>query len=98
MVDGRDRHDPHSCGPRRHGDSPCPDLTEIADAGHIVENGSTMLYRLDPTHPYKIKYVSRNIDRYGYTQSQLLSTPGSFVELVHPDDHLSHSCQYRRNR
>ncbi len=64
------------------------DLTEIADAGHIIENSSTMLYRLDPTHPYKIKYVSRNIDRYGYTQSQLLSTPGSFVELVHPDDHL----------
>ena len=43
------------------------DLTEIADAGRIIENSSTMLYRLDPKFPYAIKYVSRNIDRYGYS-------------------------------
>jgi diguanylate cyclase (GGDEF)-like protein/PAS domain S-box-containing protein len=62
------------------------DLTEIADAGRIVENSSTILYRLDPKFPYAITYVSRNIGRYGYSQCQLLSVPGSYMELFHPDD------------
>jgi diguanylate cyclase (GGDEF)-like protein/PAS domain S-box-containing protein len=62
------------------------DLVEIADAGRIVENSLTVLYRLDPNYPYSIKYVSRNIDRYGYTRSQLLSAPDSYMDLVHPDD------------
>ena len=61
------------------------DLTELADAGRIVESGSTMLYRLGPKVPYAAEYVSRNIERYGYTQSQFLSGPESFMELVHPD-------------
>lgn len=61
-------------------------LTEIADAGRIVENSSTMLYRLDPNYPYSIMYVSRNIDRFGYTQLQLLATPDSYMGLTHPDD------------
>ena len=61
------------------------DLTEIADAGRIVESGSTMLYRLGSKAPYPVEYVSRNIGRYGYTQSQFLSGPESFMELVHPD-------------
>jgi diguanylate cyclase (GGDEF)-like protein/PAS domain S-box-containing protein len=62
------------------------DLTEIANADRIVENSSTILYRLDPKFPYAITYVSRNISRYGYSQSQLLSAPGSYMELFHPDD------------
>jgi diguanylate cyclase (GGDEF)-like protein len=62
------------------------DLTEIADARRIVENSSTMLYRLDPKFPFAITYMSRNIDRYGHSQSQLLSAPGSYLELFHPDD------------
>jgi len=61
------------------------DLTEIADAGRIVESGSTMLYRLGSKAPYAVEYISRNIERYGYTQSQFLSGPESFMELVHPD-------------
>ena len=61
------------------------DLTEIADAGRIVESGSTMLYRLGSKVPYAVQYVSRNIERYGYTRSQFLSGPESFMELVHPD-------------
>ena len=61
------------------------DLTEIADAGRIVESGSTMLYRLGSKSPYAVEYVSRNIERYGYTQSQLLSGAESFMGLVHPD-------------
>jgi GAF domain-containing protein len=41
------------------------DLTEIADADRIIENSSTILYRLDPKFPFTITYVSRNISRYG---------------------------------
>jgi diguanylate cyclase (GGDEF)-like protein len=62
------------------------DLTEIAAAGRIIENSSAILYRLDPKFPYAITYVSRNISRYGYSQSQLLSAPGRYMELFHPDD------------
>ena len=62
------------------------DLTEIADADRIIENSTTILYRLDPKFPYAITYVSRNIGRYGYSQSQLLSVPGRYMELFHPDD------------
>ncbi len=62
------------------------DLTEITDASRIVENSSTVLYRLDPKFPFAITYVSRNIGRYGYSQSQLLSVPGGYMELFHPDD------------
>jgi diguanylate cyclase (GGDEF)-like protein len=62
------------------------DLREVADAGRIVENSSTILYRLDPKAPYAITYVSRNIGRYGYSQSALLSAPNSYIELFHPDD------------
>src|SRR5208283_4921047 len=62
------------------------DLTEIADADRIIENSSTILYRLDPKFPFAITYVSRNISRYGYSQSQLLSAPGRYMELFHPDD------------
>jgi PAS domain S-box-containing protein len=62
------------------------DLTKITDADRIVENSSTILYRLDPKFPFAITYVSRNIGRYGYSQSQLLSVPGSYMELFHPDD------------
>jgi diguanylate cyclase (GGDEF)-like protein len=62
------------------------DLTDIADAGRVVENSSTILYRIDPKFPFAITYVSRNIGRYGFCQSQLLSAPGSYMELFHPDD------------
>ena len=86
MVDGRDRHAPHSCGTHRHGNHHARDLTEIADADRIIENSSTILYRLDPKFPYAITYVSRNIGRYGYSQSQLLSVPGRYMELFHPND------------
>ena len=44
-----------------------------------------MLYRLSSKSPYPVEYVSRNIERYGYSQSQFLSGPESFMELVHPD-------------
>ena len=45
-----------------------------------------MLYRLEPKFPFSITYMSRNIDRYGHSQSQLLSAPDSYLELFHPDD------------
>lgn len=61
-------------------------LAAIADAGRIVENSSTMLYRLDPEYPYKLKYVSGNTGCYGYAPNELLAEPDRYLELVHPDD------------
>jgi diguanylate cyclase (GGDEF)-like protein/PAS domain S-box-containing protein len=61
-------------------------VAEITDAGRIIENSSTILYRLDTKFPHAIRYMSRNIDRHGYSLSQLLSSPGSYTELFHPDD------------
>jgi len=46
---------------------------EMADAGQIIRNSSTILYRLSPRFPYPIVYVSSNIERFGYSESQLLS-------------------------
>jgi len=65
------------------------DLAEIADASRIVENSSTILYRLEPKFPFAITYMSRNIDRYGHSQSQLLSASGGYLDLFHPDDRPS---------
>jgi diguanylate cyclase (GGDEF)-like protein len=61
-------------------------LKEMADADRIIENSSTVLYRLEPKFPYSVIYVSRNIWRFGYTQNQLLSTPEGFLELFHSYD------------
>lgn len=62
------------------------DLAEMADASRIVESSSTILYRIDPNAPHRLTYVSRNISRFGYSQSELLSSSDRFPEIFHPDD------------
>ncbi|HET6377461.1 MAG TPA: EAL domain-containing protein [Methylocella sp.] len=61
------------------------DLAEMADASRIVESSSTILYRIDPQAPHRLTYVSRNIGRFGYSQSELLSFPDRFLDLFHPE-------------
>jgi len=58
----------------------------MADADRIVQNSSTILYRLDPKFPYPVRYVSRNIGRFGYTQSQIVSAHDGFFDLFHSGD------------
>ena len=64
-------------------------LKQVADAGRILENSSTILYRLDRTPPYRVTYMSRNAERYGYATSQFLSSPVTFPELFDLDDRPS---------
>ncbi len=62
------------------------DLGELATAARIIENSSTILYRMKPTPPFQLTYVSRNTDRYGYAREQFLSNPAFYLSLVHPED------------
>jgi diguanylate cyclase (GGDEF)-like protein/PAS domain S-box-containing protein len=64
-------------------------LKQVADAGRILENSSMILYRLGQAPPYRVTYMSRNAERYGYATSQFLSSPAGFPELFHPEDRPS---------
>lgn len=61
-------------------------VKELSDAGRIIENSSALLYRIEPTPPFSVTYISRNIERYGYTAAEFLASPSHYFELVHPDD------------
>ncbi len=52
----------------------------------IVENSPAVLFRVDPNHNYKIKYISENINRYGYEASNLIQRQTPFLDLLHPED------------
>jgi diguanylate cyclase (GGDEF)-like protein/PAS domain S-box-containing protein len=62
------------------------DLRELSDASRIIENSSTILFRMRAQNPYPIIYVSRNVSNYGYDAAELLSSPTRYLELIHPDD------------
>ncbi len=50
-------------------------LEALADANRIIENSSTILYRIAPRPPFPLIFVSNNIRRYGYEIDQLLASP-----------------------
>lgn len=52
----------------------------------IVENSPAVLFRVDPNENFKIKYISKNISRYGYNAATLTSNEISFLDLLHPED------------
>lgn len=62
------------------------DLGELETAARIIENSSTILYRVKPTLPYELTYISRNTARYGYARTQFLSNPAFYLDLIHPED------------
>ena len=61
-------------------------LAELARTDLIVQKSPTILYRLRGEPALPMIYVSRNIDRTGYAQEQLLANPSLYRSLVHPDD------------
>ena len=61
-------------------------LRDLANANRIIDNSLAVLYRLDAEDPHRLQYVSRNITRYGYNASDLISAPTRYLELFHPDD------------
>lgn len=59
---------------------------EARRAKLIIENSPVVLFRVDPSDHYRIKYISENINRFGYDSDQLMKNEVSFLDLVHPDD------------
>jgi diguanylate cyclase (GGDEF)-like protein/PAS domain S-box-containing protein len=60
---------------------------ELAEAERIVENSTSVLFRLkgdDPSLP--LTYISENVSRWGYTPAQFTDSPTFYLSTVHPDD------------
>jgi len=66
-------------------------LAELARADLIIQKSPTILYRLRGEAALPMIYVSKNIDRTGYAQEQLISNPALYRSLIHPDDRARHS-------
>ncbi|GMQ24012.1 hypothetical protein Aoki45_06940 [Algoriphagus sp. oki45] len=52
----------------------------------IVENSPAVLFRVNPSKNYKIKYISQNISRFGYNAEELIENEVSFLDLIYPED------------
>ncbi len=61
-------------------------VTELARADTIIQKSPTVLYRLRAEPSLPMIYVSRNIERTGHTQQELLASPLLYRSLIHPED------------
>ena len=62
-------------------------MKTLADANRIIENSSTILYRLSPQKPFDLIYLSQNVRRYGYDARELLASPGKWLGLIDREFH-----------
>ena len=62
------------------------EVDELAMSNRIVENSSTVLFRMVADTSWPLSYVSRNIDRYGYSAAVILGPAQIWLDLFHPDD------------
>jgi len=61
-------------------------VAELARADTIIQNSPTVLYRLRGEPSLPMIYVSKNIDRLGHRQPELLAAPTLYRSLIHPED------------
>jgi diguanylate cyclase (GGDEF)-like protein/PAS domain S-box-containing protein len=61
----------------------------LATASRIVENSTTILYRLAGEPSLPLRFISSNVARLGYDPHELLASPGLYRSLFHPDDQAS---------
>ena len=61
-------------------------LSDLSDANRVVENSPVVVFRVAATAPYPLIYVSRNVDRFGYSAAELLADPTRYLGLFHPED------------
>ena len=52
----------------------------------IVENSPAVLFRINPSQNYRIKYISDNISQFGFSANELIKNKVSFFELLHQED------------
>ena len=62
------------------------DLDAVVEANRIIESSPVVLYRIAPTPPFPLTYVSRNVSRYGYDASEFLASPTRYLDIFDPDD------------
>jgi diguanylate cyclase (GGDEF)-like protein/PAS domain S-box-containing protein len=62
-------------------------LQKLSDANRIVENSSTILYRLSARQPFQLIYLSQNIRRYGYEADELLASPSRWLQFIESEYH-----------
>jgi len=62
------------------------DLEAVVEANRIIESSPVVLYRIAPTPPFPLTYVSRNVSRYGYDASEFLASPTRYLDIFDPDD------------
>lgn len=62
-------------------------VNELTLANRIVENSSTVVFRLDLGEPMKLGYISQNVERFGYRAADLLrAVPLDWRKYFHEDD------------
>jgi diguanylate cyclase (GGDEF)-like protein/PAS domain S-box-containing protein len=64
-------------------------VRELADANTIVQNSTTVLYRLRGEPSLPMTYISQNIRQFGYAPGALVAAPHLYRKTVHPDDEAS---------
>jgi diguanylate cyclase (GGDEF)-like protein/PAS domain S-box-containing protein len=58
----------------------------LADASRIVENSSTVLFRLEASPAMPMTYASKNISKFGHDAAGLVAGGVLYKTLIHPDD------------
>jgi diguanylate cyclase (GGDEF)-like protein/PAS domain S-box-containing protein len=61
-------------------------VEELAKANTIIQNSSTVLYRLRGEPAFPMIYVSQNISLLGYEPKAMIEAPGLYFQCVYPDD------------
>jgi diguanylate cyclase (GGDEF)-like protein/PAS domain S-box-containing protein len=58
----------------------------LADAYRIVENSSTIVYRMKVAPGLPITYLSNNVARFGLKPDEVVGSPNVWQTFLHPDD------------
>ena len=61
---------------------------KLGIASRIVENTSTILYRLAGAPSLPMTFISSNIGKLGYDPSEFLAASDLYRSLVHPEDRV----------
>ena len=69
---------------------------KLATASRIVENSTTILYRIACEPSLPLTFISSNVSRFGYDQREFLAAPDLYQSLVHPDDRPDVKQSHRR--
>jgi diguanylate cyclase (GGDEF)-like protein/PAS domain S-box-containing protein len=69
---------------------------KLATASRIVENSTTILYRLAGEPSLPLTFVSSNVSRLGYDPREFFASPDLYHSLVHPDDQPNVKRSHRR--